>query len=109
MTYGTFGMSDSKLFQPISIGDITLRHRVVLAPLTRLRADSAHAPVDIVREHYEQRSSTKGTLLISEGTLISAPAGGLPNAPHVETEAQLRGWKKVFMILLLLHPSEGKS
>ncbi|KAK7691371.1 hypothetical protein QCA50_004769 [Cerrena zonata] len=88
-------MSDSKVFQPIRIGDINLRHRIVLAPLTRLRADASHVPTEIVTKYYEQRASTKGTLLISEGTIISAAAGGLPHAPHVDTEEQLNGWKKV--------------
>lgn len=91
-------MSNGNLFQPIQIGDLNLRHRVVLAPLTRLRANQDHVPTDIVTTYYEQRSRTKGTLLISEASLISAAAGGLPHAPHVETNTQLDAWKKVIRL-----------
>ena len=49
------------LFQPIQVGDIKLSHRVVLAPLTRLRADSAHVPTDMVQEYYVQRARVPGT------------------------------------------------
>jgi NADPH2 dehydrogenase len=48
------------LFQPIKVGSAALKHRVVLAPLTRLRGDSSHVPLDIVATYYEQRGSTPG-------------------------------------------------
>ncbi|CAL1711105.1 unnamed protein product [Somion occarium] len=88
-------MSTSKLFQPITIGDIVLRHRVVLAPLTRLRTTSQHVLTDLAVEYYKQRSSTPGTLVISEGTIIATKAGGFPHIPVFETEEQLAAWKKV--------------
>jgi hypothetical protein len=49
-----------KLFQEIKVGDVILKHRVAMAPLTRLRANYTHVPLDIVREHYEQRANTPG-------------------------------------------------
>ena len=67
----------SKLFQPIRVGNLNLSHRVVLAPLTRFRADDAHVPTDIMVDFYAQRASVPGTLLISEATFIAAKAGGM--------------------------------
>jgi NADPH2 dehydrogenase len=60
----------SKLFQPIKVGDVTLKHRVALAPLTRFRADINHVPLDIVREYYEQRGSSPGALFIGSNDTI---------------------------------------
>ncbi|EMD36589.1 hypothetical protein CERSUDRAFT_115624 [Gelatoporia subvermispora B] len=84
-----------QLFQPIQVGDVQLQHRIVLAPLTRLRADKTHAHTDLAVEYYKQRASTPGTLLISEGTFISAKAGGYANVPGLWTDEQLAAWKKV--------------
>ncbi|KAI0752143.1 NADH:flavin oxidoreductase/NADH oxidase [Fomes fomentarius] len=83
------------LFQPIQIGDIKLGHRVVLAPLTRFRADNEHVHTDLAVEYYTQRASVPGTLLITEATYISPESGGIPNVPGVWNEAQIAAWKKV--------------
>ena len=93
--YPCTDMSKPTLFQPTRIGDIRLQHRIVFAPMTRLRASSSCAPVEMMTEYYRQRASTKGTLLITEATAISAAAGGIPNIPHIETKEQLDAWKKV--------------
>ncbi|KAJ5293776.1 hypothetical protein PENANT_c002G05061 [Penicillium antarcticum] len=85
----------SKLFQPLQIGQTTLSHRVVMAPLTRLRADSFHAPLPISKTYYEQRASVPGTLLIAEATLISPSSGGIPNGPGIYTESQVQAWKEI--------------
>lgn len=82
------------LFQPIQIGDIKLGHRVVLAPLTRFRADTEHVHTDLAVEYYTQRASVPGTLLITEATYISPESGGIPNVPGVWNEAQIAAWKK---------------
>ncbi|EMD33584.1 hypothetical protein CERSUDRAFT_141794 [Gelatoporia subvermispora B] len=87
--------SAPKLFQPIQVGDVQLQHRVVLAPLTRFRADKTHTHTDLAVEYYRQRASTPGTLLISEGTFINAKAGGYANVPGLWTDEQLTAWKKV--------------
>lgn len=87
--------SSSKLFQSVKVGRITLAHRIVLAPLTRYRADSAHVHGDLALEYYSQRASTPGTLLITEGTMIAPKAGGAPHVPHIFTDAQIQEWKKV--------------
>lgn len=87
--------ADSKLFQPIRVGNLSLSHRVVLAPLTRYRADDAHVPLDIVAKYYAQRASVPGSLLISEATTIAPKAGGSANEPGIWSDAQVEGWKKV--------------
>ncbi|PIL29743.1 hypothetical protein GSI_08182 [Ganoderma sinense ZZ0214-1] len=83
------------LFSPIQIGDVKLGHRVVLAPLTRYRANDAHVPTDLVVEYYKQRASVPGTLLVTEATFISPEASGMFNAPGIWNEAQIAAWKKV--------------
>ena len=87
--------STSKLFSPIKVGDITLKHRVVLAPLTRYRNTIEHVPTDLSVEYYSQRGSTPGTLLITEATPVATKAGGYDNIPHLETAEQIAGWKRV--------------
>ncbi|CAG8949236.1 hypothetical protein HYFRA_00004861 [Hymenoscyphus fraxineus] len=83
------------LFQPLKIGNVTLQNRVVLAPLTRLRASDDHVPLPMVAEYYAQRGSTPGTLLITEGVFISPEAGGMTNVPGIWNQAQIDAWKVV--------------
>ena len=83
------------LFSPIQVGDMHLTHRVVLAPLTRLRVDSSRVHTDMGVEYYTQRASVRGTLLVSEGTFISPPAGGIPHVPGIWSDGQIAAWKKV--------------
>ncbi|KAI0742656.1 NADH:flavin oxidoreductase/NADH oxidase [Daedaleopsis nitida] len=83
------------LFQPIRVGDMKLAHRVVLAPMTRLRASAAHVHTDLGIEYYAQRASVPGTLLISEGTFIAAPAGGMPHVPGIWSDDQIAAWKEI--------------
>ncbi|KAJ7255776.1 hypothetical protein C8J57DRAFT_1186402 [Mycena rebaudengoi] len=88
-------MADPKLFQQIQLGDIRLKHRIVMAPLTRLRASDEHVPLPHVREYYTQRASVPGTLLISEATYIAAKAGGINNVPGIWSERQIAAWKQI--------------
>ncbi|KAF8121123.1 hypothetical protein EV363DRAFT_1458279 [Boletus edulis] len=83
------------LFKPIKVGRSTLQHRVVLAPLTRLRAYASHVPGPQQASYYSQRGSTPGTLLITEATFISHDAGGYGNVPGIYTDEQIKGWKKI--------------
>lgn len=85
----------STLFHPLRIGTVELQHRVVMAPLTRLRADSQHVQLPIATTYYEQRASVPGTLIISEATQISAAQGGVPHGPGIWSEAQIQGWKNI--------------
>ncbi|KAJ3848751.1 hypothetical protein EV368DRAFT_68001 [Lentinula lateritia] len=85
----------SALFKPAQVGKMSLKHRVALAPLTRMRANAAHVPNPIVIEHYVQRGSIPGTLLITEATLISHQAGGYAHVPGIWNEEQIAKWKEV--------------
>ncbi|KAF5575811.1 NADPH2 dehydrogenase [Fusarium pseudocircinatum] len=84
----------SKLFKPIQVGALDLQHRIVLAPLTRGRADSAGVPAPYAADYYSQRA-TPGGLLITEGTFISHEASGRPFSPGIYSKEQIEGWKHV--------------
>jgi len=88
-------VSTPKLFTPIQVGDTTLQHRVVLAPLTRFRAQKSHVHNKIAIEYYRQRASSPGSLLITEATFISPQAGGYANVPGIWNEEQIAAWKPV--------------
>lgn len=87
-------VSSSALFSPIQVGASKLQHRVVLAPLTRFRADDNHVPTELQKEYYVQRA-TPGGLLISEATFISPTSGLYPHAPGIYTQEQIDAWKTV--------------
>ncbi|OHW91227.1 NADH:flavin oxidoreductase NADH oxidase family protein [Colletotrichum incanum] len=83
------------LFDPLVIGQCNLRHRVVMAPMTRFRTDSDHSPLPITKECYCQRSHSPGTLIITEGTAVSETLVGLPHWAGFWSENQLRRWKDI--------------
>ncbi|KAF8302568.1 putative NADPH2 dehydrogenase chain OYE2 [Clavulina sp. PMI_390] len=87
--------SNARLFKPIDVGSIKLQHRVVLSPMTRLRASKQHVISDLAAEYYSQRGSTPGTLLISESIAYAPHASGLPHIPGIWTEEQIAAWKRV--------------
>jgi len=89
------GSPDLKLFQPIRIGTINLQHRVVLAPLTRCRADLQRVPGALILEYYKQRTSVPGTLAITEATCIDARVGAYLHTPGIWNDEQIAGWKPV--------------
>ena len=91
-----------QLFQPIRVGDITLAHRVVLSPLTRVRNTAEHVPTDLGVEYYTQRASVPGTLLVTEGTYIAPQSSGQPHAPGIWNDEQIAAWKKVSVLSLLV-------
>lgn len=88
-------MPESKLFSPLPVGTMDLRHRIAMAPLTRLRADKDHVQVPLAAEYYTQRACVPGTLLIAEATLISPAHAGFPHAPGLWTSEQVAGWKSI--------------
>ena len=83
------------LFTPLKLGSLSLAHRIVLAPMTRLRADEQHVPTSLATDFYSQRGSTPGTLLITEATFISQKAGGYGNVPGIWNDKQVAAWKRV--------------
>jgi N-ethylmaleimide reductase len=85
----------SKLYTPVTIGSVALSHRVVQAPLTRLRSEQpGDVPGDLMATHYGQRAS-KGGLQIAEATTVSVTGRGYLGAPGIYSEAQVAGWRKV--------------
>lgn len=91
-------LKNTELFEPIKIGKITLPHRVVMAPLTRMRAlHPGNIPNgDLASTYYSQRSQAQGTLIITEAAFISAQAGGYDNAPGIWSDEQNEQWKRIF-------------
>ena len=81
------------LFDPLTLGAITAPNRVLMAPLTRGRADRDAVPTAIMADYYAQRASAG--LIISEATGISRQGLGWPFAPGLWTDAQVEGWKPV--------------
>lgn len=92
------------LLESYQMADLTLKNRVVMAPMTRSRADNEdRAPVDIHATYYRQRASAG--LIITEGSQISEDAIGYVNTPGIHTPAQVAGWKKVTQAV---HEEGGK-
>jgi NADPH2 dehydrogenase len=82
-------MSTPNLFKPFKLSrDLQLQHRVVMAPMTRFRADDKHVPPEYAAQYYGERSRVPGTLVITEATEIADESGGFPNAPGIYTEEQ---------------------
>jgi N-ethylmaleimide reductase len=81
------------LFTPLRLGNIDLPNRIVMAPLTRMRAGAGHVPTPLNAEYYGQRASAG--LIITEGTAVSAEAQGYPAAPGIYTAEQIAGWRGV--------------
>lgn len=88
-------MAPTKLFQPLKVGNCHLQHRIIMAPLTRFRADENHIPLPNVIEYYTQRASTPGSLLVSEATHISPRHCGGPNTTGIWSAEQIASWRKV--------------
>jgi len=92
----TQDISTHPLFQPTRIGDIDVANRVVMAPLTRSRADEAAGDIPgsaMNIEYYRQRSNAG--LIISEGTQVSPVGKGYMATPGIYSDAQVEGWKPI--------------
>lgn len=87
--------TQSKLFTPVQVGPMALSHRVVMAPLTRMRsAQPGDIPADLMVEYYAQRAS-EGGLIVSEATTVTLTGRGYLGAPGIYNDAHIAGWKKV--------------
>ena len=96
-------MNDA-LFQPISLGAIEARNRILMAPLTRGRATvPGFVPNELMATYYRQRASAG--LIISEATGISVEGLGWPSAPGIWSDEQVEGWKA---ITSAVHEEGGK-
>ena len=81
------------LFRPITIGEVKLANRIVMAPMTRSRARPDGVPGDFTATYYSQRASAG--LIVSEAVNISPDAIGSPLTPGLFTDAQVEGWRRV--------------
>ena len=81
------------LFTPCKLGDLELRNRVVMAPMTRSRATAAHVPTELMVTYYAQRASAG--LLITEGTAPSPNGTGYARIPGLYSEEHVRAWRRV--------------
>jgi N-ethylmaleimide reductase len=84
---------DSPLLSPIALGSIQAPNRVLMAPLTRSRAQDDGVPTDLQVEYYRQRAGAG--LIIAEGTQPSQVGKGYTNTPGIHTDAQEAGWAAI--------------
>ena len=88
-------MGAETLLTPLRLGRFELTHRVVMPPLTRMRAGQpGNVPGELNAEYYAQRA-TAGGLLIAEASQISPSAQGLPGTPGIYSDEQISGWQRV--------------
>lgn len=81
----------SDLFTPLPLGPLLLENRILMAPLTRARADEGHVPNALMAEHYTQRASAG--LIIAEATMAMEGNSAFWMEPGIYSEAQVAGWK----------------
>ncbi|MBN3761622.1 alkene reductase [Burkholderia sp. Ac-20365] len=93
----------SPVLQPVTIGGLHLKNRVVMAPMTRSRSNEAGVPPEYAADYYAQRAGAG--LIVTEATNISSQARGYPRTPGIWTEDQITAWKKVTEAV---HRQEGK-
>jgi N-ethylmaleimide reductase len=86
-------VTNQLLMRPLQLGALKLPNRMVMAPLTRMRAGAAAVPTALMAEYYRQHA-TAG-VIITEGTAVSALAHGYPSSPGIYTTEQVAAWRVV--------------
>lgn len=81
------------IFEPTNIGGLDLQNRIVMAPMTRSRANVSGVPSDLAVTYYAQRASAG--LIITEGTQPSPSGQGYPRTPGIHSTEQIEAWRKV--------------
>ncbi len=81
----------SDLFTPLALGSLTIPNRILMAPLTRCRANADHVPGPLMAEYYSQRASAG--LIIAEATMAMAGNSSFWMEPGIYSDAQVAGWK----------------
>lgn len=95
MTQNTATTHNPALFQPIELGPLSLKNRIVMAPMTRTYSPG-NVPNDMVTKYYERRAENEVGLIITEGTCVGhKAANGYARVPFIYGEEALAGWKKV--------------
>jgi len=82
----------SVLRNPLQVGDLELKNRVIMAPLTRCRA-IGRVPNDLMRQYYVQRASAG--MILTEATSVAPMGVGYPDTPGIWSDAQVEGWKAI--------------
>lgn len=96
--------TNQPLLQSYQMGDLQLKNRIIMAPMTRSRADNKeHAPTEIHVKYYAQRASAG--LIITEGAQVSTRGVGYINTPGIYNETQAKAWKEVTDAV---HEKDGK-
>jgi NADPH2 dehydrogenase len=89
-------MSTSRLFEPVTVGDLALSSRIVFAPLTRMRTNPDRTiNTALAKEYYAQRAHTQRTLLVTEMVCVAPQTAGFPGIPGFWTDAHVAAWKEV--------------
>ena len=83
----------SQLFEPLRAGDLTLRNRIIMAPLTRMHASPGRVPNDLMVEYYTQRAGAG--MILTEATAVTPQGVGYADTPGLWTSEQVQGWRKV--------------
>ncbi|MDP5239671.1 alkene reductase [Uliginosibacterium sp. 31-16] len=91
------------LFDPIQVGDLHWPNRIVMAPLTRCRADAGRVPNALMAEYYAQRASAG--LILSEATSVTPMGVGYPDTPGIWSDEQVEGWK---LVTRAVHAAGGR-
>ncbi len=86
-------MKNLDIFTPIQIGSLTLPNRIIMAPLTRMRAGIRNAPTQMNATYYTQRASAG--LIITEATQVSPQARGYARSPGIHSPEQIAGWQVI--------------
>lgn len=81
------------LFSPLQLGALSLPNRILMAPLTRCRADAEHVPTPIMADYYAQRAGAG--LIIAEATMVAAGNSAFWREPGIHSAAQVAGWRRV--------------
>ena len=85
--------ADLRLLEPLTLGELQLRNRVFMAPLTRCRASAGRIPNALMREYYVPRASAG--LILSEATAVTPLGVGYPNTPGIWSPEQVQGWRAI--------------
>uniref|UniRef100_A0A0W0GEA9 NADH:flavin oxidoreductase/NADH oxidase N-terminal domain-containing protein n=1 Tax=Moniliophthora roreri TaxID=221103 RepID=A0A0W0GEA9_MONRR len=85
----------SSLFQPLKLGPLTMRNRIVMSALTRSRSVPTNVPNGLNVEYYRQRAKGGAGLIITEGVLVAQQGTEWPHAPGLWNKEHVEGWKKV--------------
>lgn len=97
--------ANERLFEPVTLGNLSLRNRVVMAPMTR-NASPDNVPNDLNVAYYQRRAAGGVGLIVTEGTCVNhIAASGYPGVPYFYGEDRLAGWKRV---VEAVHAEGGK-